>query len=63
MDGDKKLFYCYVVCVNDGFYREPDITIDKVFLSYEEAKKRRDSIKKFHRGAYIEKRKLIYDKK
>lgn len=57
---DHRIF-CYVVCVNDGFYMEPDISVDKVFLDYRKAKQYCNKIKSKYRGAFIEKRLLILE--
>lgn len=58
------IIYCYVVCVNDGFYMEPDISISKVFLHYKDAKRYLNKIiNKHYSGAFIEKRKLYFGKK
>ena len=54
-----KSFYCYVVCVDDGFYFEPDVSVYKVFLNYKDAEKCCKHLKKNHRYVFIEKRKLF----
>ena len=54
---DPKIF-CYVVCVNDGFYMEPDVIVFKVFLDYKEAKKCCKLQRKKHRSAFINKKRL-----
>ena len=53
-----EIIYCYVVCVNDGFYIEPDVNVYKVFLKYKDAKKYCEHLKNKHRYAFIEKRRL-----
>ena len=53
---DERIFV-YIVCVNDGFYMEPDITIKKVFLDYKDAKQYCNQLNKTS-YAFIEKRRL-----
>lgn len=54
---DERMFI-YVVCINDGFYMEPDVIVYKVFLKYKDAKKCCESLKNKHRSAFVEKRRL-----
>lgn len=57
---DKRIF-CYIVCIDDSFYMEPDISIDKVFLEYKVAKQYCNKIKSRHKCVFIEKRLLILE--
>ena len=52
--------YCYVVCVDDGYYMEPDVSVYRVFLNYYDAIKCCDKIKNsHHNGCFIVKKRLF----
>lgn len=50
--------FCYLVMIDDGFCMEPDVSVSKVFLSFNRANEYLKKIKDKHRFVYIERKEI-----